>query len=72
MINRVYCEANHSISSEWASKKITNTKKGRIEKDAFDRAKFYVALTRARYSAAIICDYSAIQLIDGVKKWKPE
>lgn len=34
------------------------------------RSKLYVALTRARYSVGIICDYADTLVIDGVKKWK--
>lgn len=33
------------------------------------RSKFYVALTRARYSVGIICDYSNTLEIEGIKKW---
>lgn len=39
------------------------------EKNAFDIAKLYVALTRARYSAAIVYDYSMETFIEGVRKW---
>lgn len=34
------------------------------------RSKFYVALTRARYSVAIFYDYSDNLRLDGIKKWK--
>lgn len=34
------------------------------------RSKLYVALTRARYSVAIICDYADTFVMDGVQKWK--
>ncbi len=34
------------------------------------RSKFYVALTRARYSVGIIYNYVDTLVIDGVKKWK--
>ncbi|MBT3234165.1 MAG: UvrD-helicase domain-containing protein [Calditrichaeota bacterium] len=34
------------------------------------RAKFYVALTRARYSAAIAMDFNDVHEIQGVNKWK--
>ncbi len=33
------------------------------------RSKFYVALTRARYSVGIICDYSDDLEIEGIQKW---
>lgn len=47
-------------------------KKGKTTvEDAFDIAKFYVAITRARYSVAIACDYDNDQYIDGLKKWMP-
>lgn len=36
------------------------------------RAKFYVGLTRARYSTAIVYDYSPTERIDGVSLWAPE
>lgn len=39
------------------------------EKDAFDIAKFYVALTRAYYSVAVISDYTDDEIfINGIKK----
>lgn len=34
------------------------------------RAQYYVALTRARYSVAIICEYSDEMEISGIIKWK--
>lgn len=34
------------------------------------RSKLYVALTRARYSVGIICDYPDTINIDGINKWK--
>jgi superfamily I DNA/RNA helicase len=34
------------------------------------RSKFYVALTRARYSVGIICDYSDNLNLVGIQKWK--
>jgi DNA helicase-2/ATP-dependent DNA helicase PcrA len=38
------------------------------EKDAFDIAKFYVAVTRARHSVAIVCSYpSDRKFIDGLQ-----
>lgn len=50
--------------------KLTKIEKGKI-KPAFDIAKFYVALTRARFSAAIVCDYlPSIQYIKGVIPWE--
>ena len=36
------------------------------------RSKFYVALTRARYSVAIVCEYSDKTEIFGINKWKTE
>ena len=39
------------------------------EKDSLDIAKFYVALTRARYSVAIVYDYSDDSFIEGVCKY---
>lgn len=53
-------------------KKIVSTKTGKKEVDSFDRAKFYVALTRARYSVTIVCDYSTEFLIEGLKEWPNE
>ena len=38
-------------------------------KSAFEIAKFYVALTRGRYSVAIVCNFKNEQFIDGIKKW---
>lgn len=40
------------------------------EKDAFEIAKFYVALTRARHSVAIVHNYKNEEFIDGLVKWK--
>lgn len=34
------------------------------------RSKLYVALTRARFSVGIICNYSETSRIDGIDKWK--
>lgn len=34
------------------------------------RSKLYVALTRARHSVAIICNYADTLVIDGIQKWK--
>lgn len=39
------------------------------EKSALDRAKFYVALTRARYSVAIVWDYEDEGFIEGLKRF---
>jgi ATP-dependent exoDNAse (exonuclease V) beta subunit len=39
------------------------------EKDSLDISKFYVALTRARYSVAIVYDYSDDSFIEGVCKY---
>lgn len=36
------------------------------------KAKFYVSLTRARYSVGIVCDYSENDYIKGVEKYKKE
>ncbi|RWU08120.1 UvrD-helicase domain-containing protein [Pedobacter chitinilyticus] len=45
-------------------------KSGNIKhKNAFDIAKFYVALTRARYSVAIVCNNFSQEYIDGLIKW---
>jgi DNA helicase-2/ATP-dependent DNA helicase PcrA len=39
---------------------------------AFDIAKFYVALTRARHSVAIVCDFSNNDTyLPGIEKWHP-
>lgn len=38
-------------------------------KDAFDIARFYVAITRARYSVAIVCNFKDEKYPDGIKKW---
>ncbi|MDN5423157.1 MAG: hypothetical protein L0G07_07100, partial [Chryseobacterium sp.] len=39
------------------------------EKDSLDIAKFYVAVTRARYSVAIVYDYTDDTFIDGINKY---
>jgi len=38
-------------------------------KASFDLAKFYVAITRARHSVAIVCDYAEETYLDGFVKW---
>lgn len=51
-------------------KNIKNKTTGKIvEKDTLDIAKFYVALTRARYSVAIVYDYTDEDFIEGVNKF---
>ncbi|WP_228423570.1 UvrD-helicase domain-containing protein [Chryseobacterium formosense] len=48
----------------------TVKEKGKIkEQNALDTAKFYVALTRARYSVAIVFDYTNDIFIDGINKY---
>lgn len=42
------------------------------EKGSLDVAKFYVALTRARYSVAIVYDYNDDNFINGVNKYLPD
>ncbi|MDP3003629.1 MAG: UvrD-helicase domain-containing protein [Bacteroidales bacterium] len=50
--------------------RLTKRIKGKEEK-AFDIAKFYVAITRPQFSAAIVCDYDKSEkFIDGIKKWQ--
>lgn len=39
---------------------------------AFSIAKFYVALTRARYSVGIVCDYDEGEYIEGITKYRIE
>ncbi|MBK6484304.1 MAG: hypothetical protein IPG01_14515 [Chitinophagaceae bacterium] len=39
---------------------------------ATSRSKLYVALTRARFSVGIICNYSDETEIDGIQKWNKE
>lgn len=53
-------------------KKIIKKKEKTLEEDAFDIAKFYVAITRARYSVGIVCNYDNESYIDGVLKWNPK
>lgn len=49
---------------------LEKTVKGKITK-AFDLAKFYVAVTRARYSVGIVYDYGdKEEFIDGMKLWR--
>jgi DNA helicase II / ATP-dependent DNA helicase PcrA len=49
--------------------KLTKTVNGKIKK-SFDITKFYVALTRARYSVAIVYDYNDVEVfIEGIQKW---
>ena len=37
--------------------------------EAFDIAKLYVAITRARFSVAFVCDTKTDEFIDGLKTW---
>lgn len=48
--------------------KLTKTQNGK-QKNTFDIAKFYVAITRARYSVAIVCNFKNENYIDGLIKW---
>lgn len=48
---------------------LTKVVKG-VEKDAFDISRFYVAITRARHSTAIVCDFvESDNFIDGISKY---
>lgn len=50
----------------------TKTVKGKsVTGPAFDIPKFYVAVTRARFSVGIVCDFSTEQYIDGIEKYDP-
>ncbi|WP_198385918.1 UvrD-helicase domain-containing protein [Sphingobacterium sp. G1-14] len=52
------------------TKKVKDRSGSIKEKYSLDRAKFYVALTRARYSVAIVCDYDENDIfISGLKKY---
>jgi len=45
-------------------------KNGKINEIESVKAKFYVALTRAKYSVGIVCDYDDSEYIDGIQKYK--
>jgi len=45
-------------------------KDGELKKIDTIKAKFYVALTRARYSVAIVCDYKDTEYIGGLVKYE--
>src|SRR5579885_1890825 len=50
---------------------LTETKNGK-KKNRFDIPKFYVAVTRAENSAAIVYNYTDYEtFIEGVQKWQP-
>jgi len=53
-------------------KKIVMGKNGSVESDSLDKAKFYVALTRAKHSVAIACDSFFDKHIEGIQEWYPE
>ncbi|SEI69935.1 DNA helicase-2 / ATP-dependent DNA helicase PcrA [Dyadobacter koreensis] len=53
-------------------KKTVKGKNGTEEANSFDKAKFYVALTRARHSVAIISDSFFDKHIDGIQEWELE
>lgn len=48
----------------------TEVKNGKLKPIKDVREKFYVALTRASHSTAIIYDYKENENIEGIKKWK--
>ena len=50
----------------------TKTKNGKKEKIKDAKEKFYVALTRARYSVAIVFDFREDEEFEGVDKYIPE
>jgi DNA helicase-2/ATP-dependent DNA helicase PcrA len=66
--DRVLIYPTQAIIKYLKDGKLTKTQKGKV-KDAFDVAKFYVALTRARYSVAIVFDFKNEAYIEGLIKW---
>jgi DNA helicase II / ATP-dependent DNA helicase PcrA len=69
--NRVLIYPTMTIIQYLKDGKLTKRVKGNEEK-AFDVAKFYVAITRPRYSVAIVYNYNATEeFIIGIKKWEP-
>lgn len=69
---RVLIYASGTIIQYLKDGKLTKIVKGK-EKNAFDISKFYVALTRAKHSAAIVYNYNDTDtFIDGVQKWNIE
>ena len=55
------------------TKPVKDGSTGKIKiKDTLDTAKFYVALTRAKYSVAIVYDYTDETFIDGITKFSFE
>lgn len=74
--DRVLIHPTKSVCKYLADGKLTETVKNRRtkkleEKEAFDIAKFYVALTRARYSVGILYDYNSTGDIPGTVRYSP-
>lgn len=68
--NRVLIYPTMTIIQYLKTGKLTKNVKGKEEK-AFDIAKFYVAITRPRYSVAIVYNYDTTDdFINGIKKWE--
>lgn len=67
--DRVLIHPTDTFKTFLSDGKLTKTVAGKV-KDAFDIAKFYVGITRARHSVGIVCDYKDDDVfIDGVKKY---
>nr|WP_121269863.1 UvrD-helicase domain-containing protein [Pedobacter schmidteae] len=69
--DRVLIYPTASIISYLKNGILTKKVKGK-DVPAFDIAKFYVAITRARYSVGIICSNDEILNIKGLRKWMPD
>lgn len=68
--DRVLIYPNEPIKKYLKDGLLEKTVNGEIKK-AFDIAKFYVAVTRARYSVGIVYDYGdSEEFIEGVKLWR--
>lgn len=65
---RVLIYPTSPITTYLKNGKLEKVEKGKT-KSAFDIAKLYVAVTRAKYSVGIVYDYRNETFIDGLKKW---
>ncbi len=70
--NRVLIYPTDTIIQYLKTENLTKTRRGKTT-EAFDIAKFYVAVTRARYSVAIVYDYNGDEiLIKRIQKFNAE
>jgi DNA helicase-2/ATP-dependent DNA helicase PcrA len=65
---RILIYPTSPISTYLRNGKLEKVEKGKTKR-AFDIAKLYVAITRAKYSVGFVYDYSNETFIEGIKQW---